>query len=183
MPFQPPDYFFSRGSFLKRTVMLTHLCPLLRGRLWAPPDGRLCLPVPRNSACSGHSLPCSLAFHAQAHPPLFIHLSGCPLSLPAPIFSVQFSSVAQLCLTLCDPMAGSTPGFPVHHQLPELTQTHVHRVGDATQPSHPLSSPSPPAFNLSQHQGLFPMSQFSPLGGQSIGVSTSSSVLPMNIQD
>ena len=64
------------------------------------------------------------------------------------------SSVAQSCLTLCDPMDCSTPGFPVHHQLPEHTQTHVHWVSDAIQPSHPLSSPSPPAFNLSQHQGL-----------------------------
>ena len=68
---------------------------------------------------------------------------------------VQFSLIAQLCLTLCDPMDCSTPGFPVHYQLPELAQTHVYRVGDAIQPSHPLSSPSPPAFNLSQHQGLF----------------------------
>ena len=66
-----------------------------------------------------------------------------------------FSSVAHSCLTLCNPMDCSTPGLPVHHQLPELTQTHVHCVGDAIQPSHPLSSPSPPAFNLSQHQGLF----------------------------
>ena len=66
----------------------------------------------------------------------------------------SFSSVAQLCPTLCDPMNCSTPGLPVHHQLPESTQTHVHRVGDAVQPSHPLSSPSPPALNLSQHQGL-----------------------------
>ena len=69
--------------------------------------------------------------------------------------SVQFSSVAQSCPTLCDPMNCSTPGHPVHHQLLGFTQTHVHRVGDAIQPSHPLSSPSPPAFNLSQHQGLF----------------------------
>ena len=69
--------------------------------------------------------------------------------------SVQFSSVAQSCLTLCDPMNRSTPGLPVHHQLPEFTQTHVHRVGDAIQPSHPLSSPSPPAPNPSQHQNLF----------------------------
>ena len=68
--------------------------------------------------------------------------------------SVQFSSVAQLCLTLCDPMDCSTPGLPVHHQLPEFTHTHVHWVGDAIQPSH-LFSPSSPAFNLSQHQGLF----------------------------
>ena len=69
--------------------------------------------------------------------------------------SVQFSSVTQLCLTLCDPMDCSTPVFPVHHQIPELAQTHVHRVGDALQPPHPLSSPSPPAFNLPQHQDLF----------------------------
>ena len=68
---------------------------------------------------------------------------------------VQFSSVAQSCLTLCDPMNRSTPGLPVHHQLPDFTQTHVLRVGDAIQPSHPLLSPSPPALNLSQHQGLF----------------------------
>ena len=68
---------------------------------------------------------------------------------------VQFSSVAQSCPTLCNPMNCSTPGLPVHHQLPEFTQTHVHRVGDAIQPSHSLSSPSPSAFNFSQHQGLF----------------------------
>ena len=67
----------------------------------------------------------------------------------------KFSSVAQLCPTLCDPMNCSTPGLPVHHQLPESTQTHVHGVGDAIHPSHPLSSPSPPALNLFQHQGLF----------------------------
>ena len=70
-------------------------------------------------------------------------------------YSVQFSSVAQLCMTLCDPMNCNMPGLPVHHQLPESTQTHVHRVGDAIQPSHPLLSPFPPALNLSQHQGLF----------------------------
>ena len=67
----------------------------------------------------------------------------------------QFSSVAHLYPTLCDPMNCSTPSLPVHHQLPESTQTHVHWVGDAIQPSYPLSSPSPPALNLSQHQGLF----------------------------
>ena len=69
--------------------------------------------------------------------------------------SVQFSWGAQSCPTLCDPMNRSMPGLPVHHQLPEFTQTEVHRVGDAIQPSHPLSSPSPPAPNPSQHQGLF----------------------------
>ena len=67
----------------------------------------------------------------------------------------KFSSVAQSCLTLCDPMDCSTPGLPIHHQLPEFTQTHMHWVSDAIQPSHPLSSPSPPAFSLSQHKGLF----------------------------
>ena len=69
--------------------------------------------------------------------------------------SVHFSSVIQSCPTLCDPMNRSTPGLPVHHQLPEFTQTHLHRVSDAIQPSHPLSSPSPPASNPSQYQSLF----------------------------
>ena len=69
--------------------------------------------------------------------------------------AVQFSSVTQLCPTLCNPMNRSTPGLPVHHQLLEFTQTHVHWVSDAIQPSHPLSSPSPPASNPSQHQSLF----------------------------
>ena len=71
------------------------------------------------------------------------------------LIELQFSSVTQSCLTLCDPMNRSTPGLPVHHQLSEFTQTHVHRVSDAIQSSHPLSSASPPALNLSQHQGLF----------------------------
>ena len=82
--------------------------------------------------------------HFSAHP----QASACPC-----ISSVQFSS-AQSCPTLCDPMHRSTPGLRIHHQLPEFTQTHVHRVGDAIQPSHPLSSPSPPAPNPSQHQSL-----------------------------
>ena len=90
--------------------------------------------------------------------------------------------VTQSCLTPCNPMECSTPGFPIHHQLQllELAQTHVHWVSDAIQPSHPLQSPSPPTFNLSQHRGLF---QWVSSGGQSIGVSTSASVLPVNIQD
>ena len=71
------------------------------------------------------------------------------------MYIIQFSSVTQSCLTLCDPMNRSTPGLPVHHQLLESTQTNVPRVGDTIQPSHPLSSLSPPALNLSQHQGLF----------------------------
>ena len=99
--------------------------------------------------------------------------------------SVQVSSVAQSCPTLCDPVDCSMPGFSVHHQFLELAQTHVHQVGDAIQPSHPLSSLSPPAFNLSQHQSLFHIkkSQFFTSGGQSTGVSASASLLLMNIQD
>ena len=95
---------------------------------------------------------------------------------------VQFSSVAQSCLSLCDPMDCSTPGFPVHHQLLELIQTHIHWVSDTIQPSHPLFSFSsyPQSFPAS---GSFPVSQFYATGGQSIGISASVSVLPMNIQD
>ena len=94
----------------------------------------------------------------------------------------QFSSVAQSCPTLCDPMNRSTPGLPVHHKLPESTQTNVYWVGDAIQPSQPLSSHSPPALNLSQIWVFSNESVFAS-GGQSIGVSASASVLPMNIQD
>ena len=95
------------------------------------------------------------------------------------LFSVQFSSVPQSCPTICDPIDCSTPGLPVNHQLPELVQTHVHWVGDAIQPSHPLSShlQSFPA------SGYFQMSQLFTSGVQSIGISASASVLPMNIQD
>ena len=78
----------------------------------------------------------------------------CPVLVAIP-FSLQFSSLAQSCLTLCDPMNHSTQGLPAHHQLPELTQTHVYRVNEAIQPSHPLSSTSPPAPNPSQRQSLF----------------------------
>ena len=94
----------------------------------------------------------------------------------------MFSSVTQLCPALCDPMDGSTPGLPVHQQLMESTQTHVHWVSDAIQPCHSLSSPSSPTFNLSQRQGLSNELVLA-LGGQNIGVSASVSVLPMNIQD
>ena len=96
--------------------------------------------------------------------------------------SDQIRSVAQSCPTLCDPMNHSTPGLPVHHQLPDFTQTHVHRVSDAIQPSHPVApfSSCPQSLPAS---GSFPVSQLFAWGGQSIGVSASTSVLPMNIQD
>ena len=84
-----------------------------------------------------------------------IRLNNNPFPAPSDTLSDQIRSVAQSCLTLCDPMNRSTPGLPVHHQLLEFTQTHIHRVSDAIQPSHPLSSPSPLAPNPSQHQSLF----------------------------
>ena len=95
---------------------------------------------------------------------------------------IQFSSLPQSCLTLCNPMNRSTLGLPVHHHLPEFTQTHVHQIGDAIQPSQPPSSPSPPAPNPSQHQS-FPVSQVFVWGGQSTGVSALASFLPKNTQD
>ena len=103
-----------------------------------------------NPGIVAHQAPLSTGFPRQEY------WNGLPF--PTPIYNMyiyQFSSVAQSCPTLCNPMACSTPGLPVHHQLLELTQTHVHWVGDAIQPSHPLSSPSPPTLNLSQRQGVF----------------------------
>ena len=99
------------------------------------------LPTTQAEICTPHCL-ITLHTHAVSHYDFVPH-------------HVKFSSVARSCPTLCNPMNCSTPGPPVHHQLPEFTQTHVHRVGDAIQPSHPLSSPSPPAPNPSQHQSLF----------------------------
>ena len=104
------------------------------------------------------SLSCTVAapgLEPATPPRILVILVGNGIKKPKSGESVQFSSVAQSCPTLCHPMNSSMPGLPVHHQLPEFTQTHVHRVGDAIQPSHPLSSPSPPAPNPSQHQSLF----------------------------
>ena len=97
--------------------------------------------------------------------------------------SFQFSSVTQSCPTLHNPMNSSTPGLPVHHQVPEFTQTHVHWVSDAIQPSHPLSSCFPPAPQSLPASRSFPMSQLFAWGGQSIGVSALASFLPKNTQD
>ena len=141
------------------------------------------------SLCSHHHHPSPeifLSCNTEALYPL-ISNSSSPWQPPFLFLSLNLAtpgvccSVAQSCPTLCDPMDCSTPGFPVLHHLPELAQTHVHRVGDAIQPSHPLSSPSLPVFNLSQHQGLFQSQLFSS-GGQSIGASASASVLLMKFR-
>ena len=107
-----------------------------------------------------------------------------PKKKPTPLYfsSVQFSSVTQSHPTLCNPMDCSTPGFPVLQQLPELAPTHVHRVSDAIQPSHPLV-PFSSCLQSFPASGSFPLSQFFTSCGQSIGVLASASVLPMNIQD
>ena len=103
-----------------------------------------------------HRLTMDVWFRQNQQKPLLRVSGSVEFTIKHTVFSsVQFSSVAQSCPTLCNPMNCSTPGLPVHHQLPEFTQTHVHRVGDAIQPCHPLSSPSPPAPNPSQHQSLF----------------------------
>ena len=99
---------------------------------------------------------CSLSYSKVLSKCSALVMSSVKAVASHPVFCpFRFSSVAQSCLTLCYPVDCSTPGLPVHHQLSELSQTHVRRVGDATQPSHPLSSSPPPAFSLSQHQGLF----------------------------
>ena len=135
-------------------------------KLWGTSDCR-CLIGP-----TGEWSPNRMPIFLPRHP-----FTDFPISLNG----TQFSSVVQSCPTLHDPMNRSTPGLPVHYQLPESTQIHVHRVGNATKPSHPLSSPSPPALNLYQHQGLFQWVGFTS-SGQSVGASASAPVLPMNIQ-
>ena len=133
------------------------------------------------------------SFHPSPFPSSRLSQStgfGCPMSYIKLLLVIcftygkeyQFSSVSQSCLTLCDTMNHSTPGLPVHHQLPEFTQTHVHWVSDAMQPSHPVVplSSCPQSFSATES---FQKSQLFASGGQSIGVSASTSVLPMNTQD
>ena len=156
---------------LNREAVL-HLHPRTNDERWGslPHPGAVRLPSARRSTGSTRGSPqegCSSPFSCPGShwgswvcnlTPRASVLQGRDLFQPVSSLafsSVQFSSVAQPCPTLCNPMNRSTPGLPVHHHLPEVTQTHVHRVSDAIQPSHPLSSPSPPAPNPSQHQSLF----------------------------
>ena len=154
-------YSWRSQEFLwnKESCLSQEYTPFLRGSLYL-------VTGPSRSKRSSH--PATVGGIMSGH-----HSSRTPFRIDW----VQFSSIPQSCLTLRDPMDCSTPGHPVYHQLPEFTQTHLHWVSDAIQPSHPLLSPSSPAFSLSQHQGLFKS------GVQSIGVSASTSVLPMNTQD
>ena len=129
-------------AFWKRQLRFPESNSTQRGRIWV--RTQLC-PAPKRVLFSRHILGSS----AGLLPDTKRDKGQTLLNSQLPQQSV--SSVASSCLTLCNPMDCSTPGFPVHHQFPEFTQTHVHRIGDAIQPSHPLSSPSPPTFNLSQH--------------------------------
>ena len=143
-PWGPSDRGFSSRSPIRFHQRTSKKYPLLllaeegrKGTFWNIPECSVLLNKPAHRGnCLTKALP---AGHYQ-------HLW---------LTSVQFSSVAQLCRTLCDPMDSITPGFPVHYQILKLAQTHVHWVGDAIQPSHPLFPSSPPAFNLSQNPGLF----------------------------
>ena len=122
---------------------LSHQAPLSMG-------------FPRQEYWSGFSFPSPGDILDPGIEPTFPPWQADSLPISNQFYSSdQIRSVTQSCPTLCDPMNHSTPGLPVHHQLPEFTQTHIHRVSDAIQPSHPLSPPSPPALNPSQHQGLF----------------------------
>ena len=158
---------FSRGSFQPRNqICVSCLLPWQASSLPLSPLGKLIGRLRIHSPA--HSTPLSrpLKFtfsYAKYMCPITTskHLNHSIINSKSQVLSkchlnqIQFSSVAKLCPTFCDPMNRSRPGLPVHLQLPEYTQTHVHRVSDAIQPSHPLSSPSPPVPNPSQHQGLF----------------------------
>ena len=157
----PPYLCHIHGPELNEQMLQLKLKGL-EGQLHNPKQGKTSKILPTLSEMN----PCTQTYVYQHH---FTSPQNCitPTTFPLPqpkivhsspgsclFSSVQFSSVAQSCPTLCDPTNRSTPGLPVHHQLPEFTQTHVHRVSDAIQPSHPLLSPSPPAPSPSQHQSL-----------------------------
>ena len=168
----PPSMEFSRQEYWSRLPFpspgdlpnqgIEPMSPTLQADVLPSelPGKRLVCVIPYklNSSKFGASrlkLPCYYRYFCP-NVNLFARMLHFSSSVSSSLFSsVQFSSVAQSCPTLCNPMNHSTPGLPVHHQLLEFTQTHVHQVGDGIQPSHPLSSPSPPAPNPSQHQSLF----------------------------
>ena len=142
-----PDFPMHIKMHVSIFEALKKLC--IKNKLWGFPHGSVVKNSPGNAGDTVWSLILEGPTCLEATKPMCQNYWNCALEL-----SVQFSPVPQSCPTLCDPMDCSTPGFPVHHRLPELAQTHVHRVRDAIQPSHLLSSPSPPAFKFSQHRGL-----------------------------
>ena len=142
----------------KMTVWYLKLRIFMKFTLWSRVSGRGGGSIP--DKCWENLLRVGMIYHRSYYPSHTLSYLPCWLAWSINIilihwFHFQFSSVTHLCLTLCYPMDCSTPGLPIHHQLLEPAQTHVPQVGDAIQRSHPLSYPSPPAFNLSQHQGLF----------------------------
>ena len=144
-------------------MLVTQLCPTLCNPINCNPPGSSVHGILQARILEWVAIPCSRGFSGFGDWTRESFTAGRFFTVWATkeahvnydIRSDQIRSVAQSCQTLCDPMNHSRPGLPVHHQLPEFTQTHVHRVTDAIQPSHPLSSPSPPAPNPSQHQSLF----------------------------
>ena len=132
---------------------------------WDPAQLFICLPKSSTGQAFGAACPYFLRNQCDTH--VFCTDKQWILKFIHPFSSVWFSH-SWSCPTLCDPMDRSTPGLPVHHQIPEFAQTQVHRVGDAIQPSHPLLTPSPPAFNLSQHQGLFQWASSSHQGAKGL---------------
>ena len=162
-----PSRYYSKKSHLKDSIYFWMYILILAAQQQIISKCHIC-----SSSCSGSKLWSQTSFLSFCHSQHLIHQnlsslqskymqSLCTslhphlLQTPAVLSSFQFSSVTQSCPILCNPMECSMPGFPVLHQLPEPTQTHVHSVGNTIQPSHPLSFPSPPTFNLSQHQSLF----------------------------
>ena len=144
------------------SLVMWDLSSLTRDRKTTGPPGKRGVPfLATHLYQAGALFPDPLVSWKSLHLKSLTEASGKPIATQVDCkcrqkaVSVQFSSVAQSCQTLCDPMDCSTPGLPVHHQLPKLAQTHVHWVSDAIQLSYSLSSPSLPTFNLSQHQGLF----------------------------
>ena len=149
-------WFHRRSSIFSKCCDQPHFSPSLC-KCIPKPLQQLLLPKPKSRMTNVAGLQ-QLSWKVAEQPISPVMKSWAPtatISTAGRRGSVQLSSVAQSCPTLCDPMNRSTPGLPVHHQLPEFTQTHVHQVSDAIQPSHPLSSPSSPAPNPSQHQSLF----------------------------
>ena len=144
-------FFLAEFFFLCCQEIAFHFCSALCFCSWLLSSGFSSKTVKSYLAQPGTSefRPIALWFLAHHSPQALYQFHSVPWK------DTQFSSVTQSCLTLCDTVGCSMPGFPVHHELPELTHTHVHWVSDTIQPSHPLASPSPPVFNLSHHQGLF----------------------------